>query len=179
MHQWGLNMTDLKEVLAAHGKWLRKEPGGARADLRWEDLTGQDLSGSDLRVADIKYAELRRANLSSSILRGASLIGADLRSAAMRNSDLRRAHMYGALLDGADLTSAVGNGREVKSIHIGRYDVVWTAKFVWIGCRMDTVEGWESLDEDELSIGDRGLWRTHGAWILETVRRFPADATEE
>ena len=59
---------DLPAVLAAHRRWLDREEGGVRADLRGANLRGADLSGADLRGADLRGAYLR----------GADLRGADL-----------------------------------------------------------------------------------------------------
>ena len=42
-----MNATELFEVVALHGKWLRGEHGGKRADLRSADLSYADLSLDD------------------------------------------------------------------------------------------------------------------------------------
>lgn len=39
---------DLKNILEKHGKWLRKEEGGERADLRNFDLQNADLYSKEL-----------------------------------------------------------------------------------------------------------------------------------
>ena len=65
--------NQLKNVLELHRKWINKEPGGERADLR-----GADLRGADLREADLRGADLREANLRRADLRGADLREADL-----------------------------------------------------------------------------------------------------
>jgi len=81
-----LTQEKLAEIIESHGKWLRGEEGGSRADLRGTDLRGANLSVADLRGTD---------------LRGANLSGADL-----RGTDLRGANLYGAILCGADLRGA-------------------------------------------------------------------------
>ena len=78
----------LKEIIAAHGRWLKDEPGGERADLRNANLRGANLGGADLRNTNLCGANLRGANLGD-----ANLYGADL-----RNTDL-----CGANLDGAKI----------------------------------------------------------------------------
>ena len=83
----------LKEILASHGKWLRCENGGERADLSGADLSGADLNGADLSGAD----------LSGAYLSGANLNGANLCEADLSGADLSGADLGGAYLSGADL----------------------------------------------------------------------------
>lgn len=52
---------DLSDILDKHGKWLRGEKGGARANL----------AGADLRYADLVRADLTDANLAGANLNGA------------------------------------------------------------------------------------------------------------
>ena len=58
-----ITQEKLKEIIASHGKWLRCENGGERADLSNADLSNADLSYADLRYADLSNANLRDANL--------------------------------------------------------------------------------------------------------------------
>ena len=116
-----MNSVELKIILDFHAKWLKKEPGGKRANLRWADLSEADLSGAilsgaNLRVADLSWAILSGADLSGADLSwailsgadlsGADLSGADLRGADLRGADLRRADLRGADLSEADLSEA-------------------------------------------------------------------------
>ena len=73
----------LKKILELHQKWINKEPGGKRADLRGADLFGADLRGAELRGADLREADLRGGELRRADLFGADLFGADLRGAAL------------------------------------------------------------------------------------------------
>lgn len=43
-----ISKTELQKILESHGKWLRGENGGQRADLRNADLQGADLQGAYL-----------------------------------------------------------------------------------------------------------------------------------
>ena len=63
-----MTQCDLNTIIQLHEKWLRREPGGKKAnlssaDLRGADLSGADLSGADLSHADLRYADLRGANV--------------------------------------------------------------------------------------------------------------------
>ena len=78
-----ISAEKLQEIIESHGRWLRNEEGGERADLRSADLSSADLSsanlsGADLRSADLYCANLSSANLSSADLSSADLSGADL-----------------------------------------------------------------------------------------------------
>lgn len=83
-----LSKEKLKEIIESHGKWLRDEEGGQRADLRDVDLRGANLQGANLQGAD---------------LQGADLQGADLRDANLRDTNLQDTNLQGAKLQGADL----------------------------------------------------------------------------
>ena len=50
-----VSKKQLAEIISAHGKWLRDEEGGKRADLSGADLSGADLSGA---VTDKKYLQI-------------------------------------------------------------------------------------------------------------------------
>ena len=89
----------LNEIIASHGKWLRGEEGGKRADLRGADLSGAYLSNADLSNADLRGADLRGADLRGADLSGAYLSNADLRGADLSNADLSNADLRGADLD--------------------------------------------------------------------------------
>ena len=78
-----ISAEKLQEIIESHGRWLRNEEGGERANLRsadlyCADLYCADLSGANLRRADLSGAALSGANLSSANLSGANLSGADL-----------------------------------------------------------------------------------------------------
>ena len=87
-----ISTEKLKEIIESHGKWLRDEEGGQRADLQ-----GADLQGADLRDADLRGAYLQ----------GADLRGADLRDADLRGADLQGAYLQGAYLRGAYLPNGM------------------------------------------------------------------------
>ena len=67
---------ELDGIIEKHGKWLRGEEGGERADLRNVDLTGEDLSGVDLSWGKLSGARLVRASLRWADLTGVNLAGA-------------------------------------------------------------------------------------------------------
>src|SRR5574343_589579 len=56
-----ISEQDLKDILDKHGKWLKNEDGGCRANLSSANLSSADLSSADLSSADLSYADLRYA----------------------------------------------------------------------------------------------------------------------
>ena len=53
-----ITQEKLKEIIASHGKWMRCEEGGERADLSNAYLRGAYLRGADLSGADLSGADL-------------------------------------------------------------------------------------------------------------------------
>ena len=104
-----ITQEKLNEIVASHGKWLRDEEGGQRADL-----SGADLRGADLSDADLSDADLSDADLSGADLRGADLSNADLSDAYLRGADMRCADLSDADLRGADLDDYI-----VQVVRIG------------------------------------------------------------
>ena len=97
---------ELKLILEKHGKWLRSEEGGKRANLRDADLRCADLQSANLRDADLRCADLQYANLQDADLRCADLQYANLQYANLRNADLQSVNLRCANLHGANLQDA-------------------------------------------------------------------------
>ena len=57
----------LAKIITSHGKWLRDEEGGQRADLQGADLRGADLQDAYLRDAVLRGADLQGADLPNGI----------------------------------------------------------------------------------------------------------------
>ena len=73
-----ISAEKLQEIIKSHGRWLRNEEGGERANLRDANLSDANLSDANLSGADLRGANLRGANLRGANLRDANLSGADL-----------------------------------------------------------------------------------------------------
>lgn len=111
-----LTQAELNEVTAAHARFVRHMPNGARAQLGSANLLGLDLarrllkeadfSGADLTGSSFAGADLERANLFSTILCDCDLNSANLRNADLRGVSLRGANLSYSVLDGADLRAA-------------------------------------------------------------------------
>lgn len=97
---------DLKIILDKHHKWLKNEPEGARANLRYVNLSRADLSCVNLSRADLFGADLSYANLNDADLSYANLNNADLSYANLNRADLNRAYLSCADLNRANLSRA-------------------------------------------------------------------------
>ena len=49
-----ISAEKLQEIIESHGRWLRNEEGGERANLRSADLRSADLRSADLRSAEVR-----------------------------------------------------------------------------------------------------------------------------
>ena len=98
-----LTQEQIDADIAAHGKWLRGESGGKRADWSECNLDRARLDGASLDGASLDRASLVRASLD-----GARLVGASLDGASLVGARLVRASLDGARLDGASLVEALG-----------------------------------------------------------------------
>gem|GEM_PF-4373907 len=110
-------------------------------------------------------AEGRRADLSVANLRGANLSGADL---------------SGADLSVANLSGAIGNCREVRSIHCFERVVTYTSTHIFIGCKTDTIEKWFSVTDEELNAMSSAAlvrWRKWEPIIKAIITAYPATPT--
>ena len=122
----------INEALELHGKWLRNEEDGVRADLSYASLSGADLSGADLSGANLLganffYANLSRAYLSGANLLDANLLGANLSYADLSGANLSGVNLSGANLSGADLSGAVQSWAQVAFMGHGQRGRMLTA----------------------------------------------------
>jgi uncharacterized protein YjbI with pentapeptide repeats len=106
----------VEAAIAAHKKFVLRQPGGLRARLSNLDLarynfsdrilTEADFTGSSLVAASAQRANFERATLYCCDLRDADLQHANLRNADLRGTTLRGAKLAFADLDGADFRAA-------------------------------------------------------------------------
>jgi hypothetical protein len=111
------------------------------------NLNGVHLSGAMLSMLDLSWIHLRDADLSRADLKGANFSGADLK---------------GANFSDADLNAVVGNMREIKSMQVDTWSVVWTADTLQIGCQRHPIADWWEFDDDKIAkMDERALpwWR--------------------
>jgi hypothetical protein len=117
---------EIKKILDLHGKWLRSEAGGHRANLAGANLAGANLARANLAGANLAGANLARADLAGADLARANLDA--IKEDFAKVLDLAKAEvigLYKALLDGkidgsvydgecACLVGTIANVRGVK-----------------------------------------------------------------
>ena len=156
-----ISAEKLQEIIKSHGRWLRNEEGGERANLRdaylsGANLRGADLRGANLRDADLSDAYLSGANLRDAYLSGANLRGADLSDAYLSDANLSDANLSGANLRGANLRDANLSGADLDKTY---YQVVR------IGSRRGTTT--YCVDDDNVLCG---CWNNYKGGTLEEFK---------
>ena len=106
----------LDEIIASHGKWLRDEEGGERANL-----SNAYLSNANLRNANLCGANFNRAYLS-----GADFSGADLERADFSGAYLSGANLSGANLSNVNLSRTVLNKTYYQIVRVGSRNATTT-----------------------------------------------------
>jgi hypothetical protein len=89
-----MTREEIQEVLRLHSLWLASDPEGKRANLSSSVLRGCVLRGCDLSGSD-----LSGSNLSSSVLRGCDLSGSNLSGCVLRGCDLSGSNLSGSNVD--------------------------------------------------------------------------------
>ena len=156
-----ISAEKLQEIIKSHGRWLRNEEGGERANLR-----DAYLSGANLRGADLRDANLSDANLSDAYLSGADLRGANLRDANLRDANLSDANLSGADLRGANLRGANLRGANLRDANLSGADLDKTYyQVVRIGSRRGTTT--YCVDDDNVLCG---CWNNYKGGTLEEFK---------
>ena len=111
------SQAQFNQFISAHERFVRREPKGMRAILRFVDASGidfsrrlmteADLTGGRLRGARMILANFERANLFCADLTDVDARRADFLRADLRGVALRSARLAGARMDEADLRAAV------------------------------------------------------------------------
>lgn len=101
-----MNQEQLNEIVALHGKWLRGEEGGVRANLAGANLIGAYLFRANLARANLIFANLTDANLTEANLANADLVGANLTGVNLTMANLTKANLREVCLAEANLTEA-------------------------------------------------------------------------
>lgn len=118
---------ELNEIVERHAYFLTGRRGGARAIIKFGDLSDLTLAGKDLSQADFTGSSLARCDLSRGIFGGTCFFSCDLRQAdfshaSLARADFRGAHLAGANLTGANLDSA--DLREGKIMERGEFGLM-------------------------------------------------------
>jgi len=98
-------------AIKAHERYVRREPNGRRADLKFIKVPGINLSRRRLDEIEFSGANLAKANLEGAILDRAvlycaDLCGANLSQTSLKQADLRGVRIHGTSFEHADMDHA-------------------------------------------------------------------------
>ena len=85
-----------------------------------------------------------------------------------------------ANLSGAYLQHAVGNLREIRSIHCLERVITYSADRIWIGCKNYTIEEWWDFTDAEISeMSNEALerWTKWKPLLQQVIAAYPATPT--
>ncbi|MBB5744538.1 pentapeptide repeat-containing protein [Brevundimonas variabilis] len=113
----------LDRYLDAHGRYIRGQPGGRRALVKYLQAPLLDFRGRQLAEADFTGANLERASLLKAGFERASFYCANLRGTDARHADFRQADFRGASLRGANLAGAKLDAADMRQAMLARADI--------------------------------------------------------
>ena len=166
---------ELKDILDKHGKWLRNEAGGFRADLSGANLYRADLScvnlyGADLSCVNLSGANLYGADLFCTNLSGANLYGADLSCANLSGANLSGANLYGA-----NLRETLYKDNIIVNFMYQKHTATYLGTDeIRIGCRVYPIKQWVDNFEEigkKANYSDEQIKR-YGKFIKSCAKDF-------
>ncbi len=101
-----VTQRELDDIIQKHATFLKGIRGGARAILKFKDLSHLDFRGCNLAQGDFTGSLLNGADLSRGVFKGVSFFACDMRNANLEHADFSRADFRGAYVAGANLTGA-------------------------------------------------------------------------
>ena len=113
----------LKELLKLHEKWVDRDSGGVRLDLKNVDLSNKCFRGITLYRANLENADLSNASIINSDLSYANLSNANLYMADLNHSDLTCANLNNADLSLTNLKDSFLNGASLRDANLSNADL--------------------------------------------------------
>jgi len=177
-----MNLTQVRQI-ASESSWDNptKLPGENLRDLdlrkihlKYAYLTDADLAGTNLRGTDLGGAKLTSANLTKADLRDANLFGANLRGACLEGANLQGSILNQANLDDITINYCIGDGKRIKSLQVGMYEVAYTQKYLAIGCTQMTIEEWRNYTP--LGSYRYEYWKKYSPLLWEIMKTLPAES---
>lgn len=138
----------LDRYLDAHERYVRRQPNGRRAVIKYIRAPNLDFRARHLGEADLTGANLERTNLSKVNFERASFYCANLPGVDAHEADFRQADLRGANLRGANLSGANLDNADLRQALLARAD---TADGFQMLRQCDSVEGLEQRFSVDLS----------------------------
>lgn len=98
--------VELDDIMRLHTMYLRGQRGGARAVIKYKNLSHLHFKSHDLSQADFTGSIFVESDLSYGTFSGCCFFACDLRNANLGYADFTRSDFRGAYVAGADLTEA-------------------------------------------------------------------------
>lgn len=141
------------------------------------------IKNSDIRNSLFNYSRLSKLKLEKVKLKKCDFRGSELDNSSFSDCDLTGCNFWEASLlnirlDNVYLMDTIGNGKEIKSLQIGTFTIVYTCNLLQVGCKIYPIDKWSTFtNRDLLEMGGREaakFWNYHGDEILNLVRLSPA-----
>lgn len=164
-----LSQEELDRIVQLHQLYLIGKNGGARAQIKFKNLSGLSLVGKDMSHADFTGSCFIGANLSNGNFASATFFACDMRRANLENASFVRSDFRGAFVAGANLTGADMKSADLREGRVMEKDTE--------GVLRDRMRRDQSIDQD-------GIARTvfAGARMVSTnmtaVRAMSADFSD-
>jgi hypothetical protein len=176
-----LSHADLSDTCLRHANL-------SDACLRYANMSGVNLSNTYLGYANLSHANLSRskfsyanfscANFSRVDLSYAYLSFTDISYAYLSHTNLSYTKMDRVNLGGARLCNCIGNGREIKSLRLHEYTIVYTMDQLAIGCWQYPITDWFSTEYKYISmVLDQeflDFWGKNKKAIKTLIKKYPA-----
>jgi len=173
-----LKRWDTKEVIFEMecDSWADLLKGALKAKVSFyrANFNGANFREANFREADFREASFREASFNGADFREANFRGADFREADFSWADFREADFSWANFRGADFREAdfreasyqycTGNAKELKSMQLNRYLIVFNKHFLAIGCQQHSIKKWKNFTDDEIDSLDNGALEWWNKW---------------
>jgi uncharacterized protein YjbI with pentapeptide repeats len=117
------SQQQLEQFIAAHERFVRRQPHGRRMSMMYLQAQERDFSGRLLTEADLTGANLTGAKMVRTCFVRANLFCADLTGVDSRDADFQRADIRGVSLRNADLAGSNLDDADMREAALARANV--------------------------------------------------------
>jgi hypothetical protein len=184
-----LDKKELDKILDDHEKNVAGDENYKSAELFNMYMNNIDISGRNTSHINFQRSILLGSNFSNAKLRSTTfnscfLVNCDFTDTDLTGSSLIHANLFGAKMDGCNLDGValqgtIGNLHQVKSMHIDKYPVTYTTKYVQVGHWRLTMMLANDLSRDDIALNkgsfDFEWWDDWKDTILAIIKKSPAE----
>lgn len=181
-------MKGLEEKIEKHRLFLATGLDSYRAIIKGEELqylnvaeqnlqgarfVNVDFHGSRFMNTNFSFADFIKCNMTKCAFYNCNFFGANIKT-----SNFMSARFSDCDINLENMESLFGNGKQIKSMFISDYPIVWTSEYLQIGCQKKTIEEWRALDKEKANeLIDFGWswWEEHRDFIVNAIKEYPAN----